>query len=158
MEIENPTVPAFLAHRAASSGETIALIHDETSISYAELDRRSRELARRLVEAGIGKHARIALLAPNGIDWAVIAYAALRVGAVLVPLSTLLRPPELVAQLRLASISHLIASPGYRGRDYFAELESSVPGIVEETKAGRRSAALPALQAIWVPTRSPLYR
>ncbi len=155
MEIEIPTVPAFLAHRAASSGETIALVHDETSISYAELDLRSRELAGRLVAAGIGKHARIALLAPNGIDWAVIAYAALRVGAVLVPLSTLLRPPELVAQLRQASISHLVAIPGYRGRDYFAELESSVPGIVEETKAGRRSAALPALQAIWAADALP---
>ncbi len=155
MEIEIPTVPAFLAHRAASSGETIALVHDETSISYAELDLRSRELAGRLVAAGIGKHARIALLAPNGIDWAVIAYAALRVGAVLVPLSTLLRPPELVTQLRQASISHLVAIPGYRGRDYFAELESSVPEIVEETKAGRRSAALPALQAIWAADALP---
>ena len=36
---------------------------------------------------------------PNGVEWAVIAIALMRMGAVLVPLSTLLRPPELEAQL-----------------------------------------------------------
>ena len=47
---------------------------------------------------------RVALLAPNGIDWAVAAFAVMRIGAVLVPLSTLLRPPELLAQLQVASV------------------------------------------------------
>ena len=57
---------------------------------------------RRLVAAGVGKGARVGLLAPNGIEWALIAAAVTRVGGVLVPLSTLLRPPELVAQLQVA--------------------------------------------------------
>ena len=45
--------------------------------------------------AGVGKGARVGLLMPNGIDWATTALAVMRIGAVLVPLSTLLRPPEL---------------------------------------------------------------
>jgi acyl-CoA synthetase (AMP-forming)/AMP-acid ligase II len=39
------------------------------------------------------------LLMPNGIEWATVALAVMRVGAVPVPVSTLLRPPELLAQL-----------------------------------------------------------
>lgn len=155
MDVEKPTIPAFLVHRAASCGESTALVHDDAKLSYAELDERSRTLAGQLVAAGIDKHARIALLAPNGIDWVVIAYASFRIGAVLVPLSTLLRPPELVAQLRQASVSHLVASPGYRGRDYLAELESSVPGVLEATKSGHRTTALPSLEKIWTTDALP---
>ena len=149
MDIEDPTIPSLLRQRAAGAGETVALVHDETSISYAELDAQSRALASRLVASGVGPHARVGLLMPNGIEWALTAYAITRIGALLVPLSTLLRPPELVAQLRQASVSHLVASPGYRGRDYFGDLESVVPGLLEATAAGEREPALPALRRIW---------
>ena len=50
----------------------------------------------------------------------------MRIGAVLVPLSTLLRPPELDAQLRTAAVDHLIAV-----RD--------VPGPLVPRRPGRRS-------------------
>ena len=64
---------------------------------------------------------------PNGVDWAVIAIALVRVGAMLVPLSTLLRPPELEAQLRVAGVDHLVFEPEFRGRDYVADLASIGP-------------------------------
>ena len=107
-----------------------------TSISYRELDERSRALAARLVAAGVGKRSRVGVLMPNGIDWATVAYAALRVGAVLVPLSTLLKPPELEAQLRGASV----AAPRHR-----AELPR--PGLRRRARLARartaRSSARP---------------
>ena len=99
---------------------------------------------------GVGKGARVGLLAPNGIDWAVTAAAVLRVGGVLVPLSTLLRPPELEAQLRTAGVTHLITAPEFRGRRYLDDLESIAPGIVAATAAGRRHPILPTLRRVWV--------
>ncbi|MCR9096435.1 MAG: acyl--CoA ligase [bacterium] len=158
MDIESPTLPALLAVRSATAGDAIAIVHDDASISYRELDARSREIAGRLVADGVGPHARVALLLENGIDWAVAAYGVARLGAVLVPLSTLLRPPELVAQLKQASVTHLIATPAYRGRDYVDELESVVPGVVTTTADGGRVPELPALQRVWkadaLPTRT----
>ena len=76
---------------------------------------------------GIAKGTRVGLLMPNGVDWAVIAISLMRMGAVLVPLSTLLRPPELEAQLRIAAVDHLVLEPEFRGRDYVADLESIGP-------------------------------
>ena len=73
---------------------------------------------------GVAKGTRVGLLMPNGVDWAVIAISLMRMGAVLVPLSTLLRPPELEAQLRIAAVDHLVLEPEFRGRDYVADLES----------------------------------
>ena len=49
---------------------------------------------------------------PNGVRWVQIAVALTRIGAVLVPLSTLLQAPELVAQLRVASVQYLVTVRG----------------------------------------------
>jgi acyl-CoA synthetase (AMP-forming)/AMP-acid ligase II len=149
MDVESPTIPAFLRRRAARDGGRAALVHDEETIGYRELDERSRALAARLMAAGVGKRSRLGLLMPNGIDWAVVAYAALRAGAVLVPLSTLLKPPELEAQLRSASVAHLVAVRSYRGRRYLDELASLNPALQELGRTRLRHPRLPALRQVW---------
>jgi acyl-CoA synthetase (AMP-forming)/AMP-acid ligase II len=141
-----PTVPALLAHRRRADAHLRALVTDDQAITYAGLDDASAALAARLVAACVVKGDRVGLLAPNGIEWAVIAYAVMRIGAVLVPLSTLLRPPELAAQLRTAGVTHLVAVPGFRGRDHIAELE---PGLVDALAEGGRHPAAPALRRVW---------
>jgi acyl-CoA synthetase (AMP-forming)/AMP-acid ligase II len=118
-------------------------------MSYAELDEASAALAARFVGDGVVKGDRVALLAPNGIEWAVTAFAVLRVGAVLVPLSTLLRPPELLAQLTTAAASHLITVPAFRGRSYLDDLEAAAPGLAEAVRSGSRHAAAPSLRRVW---------
>jgi acyl-CoA synthetase (AMP-forming)/AMP-acid ligase II len=108
------------------------VIDPETRISYAELDSSTAALGAGLLEAGIGKGTRVGLIMPNSADWVRIALAVTRIGAVLVPLSTLLTTPELTAQLRTASVQHLIAVEVFRGRHY-------APGPV------------PSLRRVWTP-------
>src|SRR3954468_6779675 len=103
MDVDAVTIPGLLARRSADRGDVAVMVNDDEVLTYGELDAASRELARRLVAAGIGPGARVGLLMPNGIRWAVTSMAAMRIGAVLVPLSTLLRPPELEAQLHTAA-------------------------------------------------------
>ena len=136
------TIPQVLARRRASDARLRALVTEESAICWAELDDASRALAGRLVRAGVNKGDRIGLLMENGIDWAVAAFAVMRVGAVLVPLSTLLRPPELLAQLGVASVSHLVAVRSFRGRSYLDELRAHVDPT-------RRDPRLPALRRVW---------
>jgi acyl-CoA synthetase (AMP-forming)/AMP-acid ligase II len=155
MDVESPTIPALLRRRAADSPDLAALIHDDAEISYRELDQHSRALAARLVAAGVSKRSRVGVQMPNGIEWATVAYAALRVGAVLVPLSTLLRPPELEAQLRGAAVAHLVSVRDYRGRDYLAELASLDPGLRELGATRLRHARLPALRQVWAADALP---
>jgi acyl-CoA synthetase (AMP-forming)/AMP-acid ligase II len=131
---EAETVPALLALRAKADPDVRAIVADGESATYAELDAAGAALAARLVADGVVKGDRVGLLAPNGVEWAVIAYAALRIGAVLVPLSTLLRPPELAAQLAAAHVSHLVAVPEVRGRRPLDGLDT---------------AGLPSLRAVW---------
>jgi acyl-CoA synthetase (AMP-forming)/AMP-acid ligase II len=155
MRADTPTIPALLRLRAERDPGLAALVHDETTIDYRELDERSRALAARLVAAGVGKRARLGVLMPSGIEWAVVAYAALRVGAVLVPLSTLLKPPELEAQLRSAAVAHLVTVRSYRGRDYPAELAALEPALRALGTARLRHPRLPALRHVWTADALP---
>lgn len=131
------TIPALLAMRAATTPSLDAIVDDNGRIDYATLDRRSAERAAWLVGQGVNKPHRVGLLMENSIEWAVNAYAVMRIGATLVPLSTLLRPAELSDQLAIAGVRHLIATPGFRGRNYRADID------------GLDRAALPALRNIW---------
>ena len=136
--------------RREHDADTQALVSDDAAITYAELDDASRELAQRLVAAGVGKAARVGLLMPNGIEWATTALAIMRVGGVLVPLSTLLRPPELSAQLRTAAVTHLVVVRAYRDRAYLDDLEQIAPGITDLTRPRRRHPAIPSLRHVSV--------
>jgi len=137
VELEAQTIPALLALRHRDDGDREAIVTHDRAITYAQLDDASASIAARLVAEGVVKGDRVGLLAPNDIDWVLAASAATRIGAVLVPLSTLLRPPELVAQLSIASVTHLVLVTEFRDRRYLEELQ--VPD----------ASALPSLRRVW---------
>ncbi len=149
MATDAPTLPALLLRNGEEKGAKAAIVTDEGSISHAELNRESFTLASRLVSAGIGKSSRIGLLMDNGIGWALLATAVMRTGAVLVPVSTVLKPQELHGQLQAATVTELVVTPQFEGRSYLAELEAVAPEIVEVTADGRRHAELPNLRRVW---------
>jgi acyl-CoA synthetase (AMP-forming)/AMP-acid ligase II len=112
------------------------VIDQKSQLSYNELDATTKELAAALIEAGIVKGTRVGLIMPNGVRWVQIAIAVTRIGAVLVPLSTLLPPRELAAQLQTASVQFLISVEEFRGHRYLDDLQRE---------------QLPALRQVWMP-------
>jgi acyl-CoA synthetase (AMP-forming)/AMP-acid ligase II len=134
------TVDRLVRLRAEQHGDKPMVIDTESRTTYAELDETTRALAAAFIDAGVGKGTRVGLIMPNCVRWVQIAVALTRIGAVLVPLSTLLQPPELVAQLRVASVQLLIAVEEFRGHRYLDDLD----GVANTTE-------LPALRAVWTP-------
>ncbi len=132
------TLPALLAQRAHDSPAVDAVVDHDRRLSYTELFNLSRERAAWLVARGVNQGHRVGLLMENGCEWVLNACAVMRIGATLVPLSTLLQAPELQAQLALAGVRHLVASERLRGRDYRAEFA-----------AGDLRAALPSLNNLF---------
>jgi len=134
------TMDRLVRSGAEQHGDKPMVIDTESRIGYAELDETTRALAAAFIEAGVAKGTRVGLIMPNRVQWVQIAVAVTRIGAVLVPLSTLLQPPELVAQLRVAAVQVLITVEEFRGRRYLDDLD----GVVNTTE-------LPALRAVWTP-------
>jgi acyl-CoA synthetase (AMP-forming)/AMP-acid ligase II len=117
------------------------VIDPQTRVSYRELDSTTRELAAVFVDAGVVKGTRVGLIMPNCARWVQVAIALTRIGAVLVPLSTLLQAGELVAQLRTAAVQFLVSVEEFRGHRYLDDLQC-VPAL-----------ELPALRQVWTVDR-----
>jgi len=131
------TIDRLVRHRATQDGAKPMVIDPRSRISYRELETTTRDLAAAFVEAGVNKGTRVGLVMPNCTRWIQVAIALTRIGAVLVPLSTLLQPGELVAQLRAAAVQFLVSVEEFRGHRYLDDLRS-VPQL-----------ELPALRQVW---------
>ena len=139
------TIDQLVRFRAAHDGAKPMVIDPQTRVSYRELDTTTRDLAAVFVEAGVGKGTRVGLIMPNCTRWVQVAIALTRIGAVLVPLSTLLRAGELVAQLRAAAVQFLVSVEEFRGHRYLDDLQSVLENVSK--------LELPALRQVWTVDR-----
>ncbi|HEY8488267.1 MAG TPA: long-chain fatty acid--CoA ligase [Thermaerobacter sp.] len=92
--MEPPTVGALLARAALLHPNKTALIDGDRRLSYRELNGRVNALARGLVDLGVRKGDRVAILMPNRIEFLEVLFAAAKIGAVAVPINVRLAPPE----------------------------------------------------------------
>ncbi|AYE97097.1 AMP-binding protein [Mycobacterium paragordonae] len=131
------TIDRLVRLQAAAHDAKAMVIDPAGRLSYRQIDSSTVDLAAVLIAAGVRKGTRIGLIMPNCTRWVQIAVAATRIGAVLVPLSTLLQPAELIAQLRAAAVQVLVSVEEFRGHRYLDAISS-----VSNTE-------LPALQRVW---------
>jgi acyl-CoA synthetase (AMP-forming)/AMP-acid ligase II len=98
------TLGAFLDAVTANEPDREAVAHAPRNrvtarMTRAELRAASRVAAKKLVALGVGKGTRVGFLCPNRLDWLPIAFGALRIGAALVPFSTLWKREEIAYAL-----------------------------------------------------------
>ncbi len=97
---------------AAKSPERTAIILNENSLSFAELDAASAQMAGYLVAQGIEPGDRVALMVPNVPAFAVIYYGVLRIGGVVVPMNPLFKVREIEYYLTDSGAKMIFAMPG----------------------------------------------
>ena len=138
-----PTVAGLLRHAVAEHPANLAVATPDERLTYADLDRRSAALAARLVSLGVGKGSVVGTLLPNGVGWVVAWAAAARIGAVVAPVNTFYKTPELATMLRHADVQVLIATPAFEPHDYVERLLTIAPEL-EHADAGA-ALLLPSL-------------
>ncbi len=89
------TLDRMLRSHAAERGGKTALRDASTSLSYAMLERRARQVARGLLAAGVGTGDRVCYLGKNTLAYFEYFLGAAKIGAVTVPINWRLAPPEL---------------------------------------------------------------
>lgn len=124
-----PTAGNLIRRAAEQHGDHTFVILDGESVTYAEVERRSAELARGLLATGIGKGSRVALLAPNSPDWVIGWLAAARIGAVVALGNTYAKAAGLHRMLLGCDATLLLCVPSYLGHDYVGHLEAAVDGL-----------------------------
>lgn len=93
----------------------LALKEDKfwNEISYIELSRKARDLSDYLIEKGIKRGDRVAVLSESRPEWGIAFFASVRAGAVYVPLDIKLTSAEIVSILSEAEPRVLFVSPQF---------------------------------------------
>jgi amino acid adenylation domain-containing protein len=66
--------------------EATALVFDDNSLTYAELNAKANRLAHHLIALGVRTDSRVAIVLPRGIDFVIAVLATLKAGGAYVPL------------------------------------------------------------------------
>jgi long-chain acyl-CoA synthetase len=102
------SLAALLSDAVTEYAGRPALLVDGEAVTYADLERHSAAIAADLHERGIAPGDRVGLKLPNGPGFVAALFAIWRIGAVAVPLNTLLAPPEVETRLALSGASLIL--------------------------------------------------
>ncbi|MER5528768.1 non-ribosomal peptide synthase/polyketide synthase [Streptomyces sp. NPDC002677] len=87
-DVSDLTLPELFRAQAARTPGATALVFEDTSLTYAELDQRVERLARTLAAHGAAAEATVAVALPRSLALVVTLLAVHRAGAAYLPLDT----------------------------------------------------------------------
>jgi acyl-CoA synthetase (AMP-forming)/AMP-acid ligase II len=123
-----PTIPAVLARAVEQFGDDEALVTPDVRLTFADFAARVETAMGFLQRRGIEPGDRVAIWAPNCLDWAVASLAIHSIGAVLVPLNTRFKGAEARYVLQTAGVRLLLTVRDFLGTDY-VELLGPMEGL-----------------------------
>jgi acyl-CoA synthetase (AMP-forming)/AMP-acid ligase II len=106
---------AFITHWATQRPDRIAMMEEDRSLSYGELNSVSAKIVGGLIAAGLKKGDRIAWLGKNSDLYFTLFYAAARLGVVMVPVGWRLAPTEWTFIINDTKARILFTGPGFDG-------------------------------------------
>ncbi len=133
--------------QAERAPQAIALVHDDRTLTYAELDARANQLANHLRDRGVAADDRVAVLVPRSLELVVAELGVLKAGAVYVPIEPS-APAERIAYMVADSGSRVMLGlqgaalaelPGVERVDVDAlpaELSAEDPRVARSSDAG----------------------
>jgi len=128
---------------AAARGDVPAVICGDEARSWAELDRRTNQLARALAERGVAQGGFVTIGLPNGIEFIEACIACWKIGAVPQPVSSRLPALELHAIVELADPAVVVAAADL-------SLDRPVVGVADLLAGSADDSSLPpAVSPAW---------
>ena len=94
--MKQPTlIHHFLEQSAQHFPNKTALIHEDVRATYTQINSKANQLAHWLINQGVTKDDRVALILDNCLEYVVSYYGVLKAGAVVAPLCSDLKPDGL---------------------------------------------------------------
>ena len=107
----NTTIGEILPRSASAYGDKTALVFNDRSFSFAELDTMTNRMASGLASLGIEPGDRVTLYAQNSWEWVVSYHAIAKTGAVINPVNVMLTPDEVGYVVKDCGAKALITTP-----------------------------------------------
>ena len=116
--------------------------------SYADLLRRSEDLAVGLRKLGLEKGDRVGIWSANVSEWVLAQFGTALAGIILVNINPAYRSHEFDYAMKKSGCRALILSSGHKNNDYFASLRVCAPEIDAAQPGKLRSQGLPKLEFV----------
>ncbi len=84
----------LLEERAVQFGSKVAYWDSYQNASYSELNRQSKNIAKKLRKKGLNSSDKVAIYLPNSVNWVLACFGSVRAGLVVVPISHDAAPGE----------------------------------------------------------------
>ena len=126
------TLGQLLARQADERGDKTFVTDGVLALTYRELHERSLRLAAGLRARGVVPGDRVAVQLPNWSEFAVVAVAIARLGAVMVPIMPIYRRDEVGYVLDDAGVSVAVTASVFKDFDYlgmYRALQSERPAL-----------------------------
>ncbi|MDR6910759.1 acyl-CoA synthetase (AMP-forming)/AMP-acid ligase II [Rhodococcus fascians] len=136
------TIPYLLTESARLFGDNLAVVDGDRRLDYSELDETTRLAGAGFIGIGVEAGDRVAIWAPNKVDFIVALLGAQRIGASVVPLNSRYRGYEAHSILARSRATALVVANGFLDTDYVTMLQDAGEG------AGTIVPGLPHLRAI----------
>ncbi|SCX74771.1 condensation domain-containing protein, partial [Variovorax sp. EL159] len=79
-------LPALFEQQVARAPDAIALVFEDTTLTYGELNARANQLAHHLIAQGVGPESLVALALPRSLEMVISLLAILKAGGAYLPL------------------------------------------------------------------------
>ncbi|WP_037628068.1 fatty acid--CoA ligase family protein [Streptomyces aureus] len=158
-DLEWGGVPGLVRWAADRFADREAVVEGRTRVSYAELGARVERAAAACLASGVRAGDRVAVWAPNTLDWIVCALGAVSAGAVLVPLNTRFKGAEAAYVLARSRAKLLFVTGTFLGTSYVAALRRAAgepgPGTGPDPLLGAGAGTGPASGRAPAPDPAP---
>lgn len=144
---------------AAISPDKIAYVttDDDDSthrLTYGSVVSLAGRLSNAFYGLGVRRGDRVGIWMTNRIEWILSYFAAVRLGAVVVPLNTRLTAEEISHILRESAVRHLVMLDVFRNISFLGVLEALCPEVALGPPGRLNAPALPELRTVFVAHRS----
>jgi fatty-acyl-CoA synthase len=149
--MEPPTSRTFggvLREMALRFPNRPAIAFERKEMTFRELDARVDEVAKGVLSLGVRRGETIAVLAGNRPEWLVAAFAAARVGCVVVPVNTWYKDEEIAYTLRHSEARVLFTVDRLLNQDFCGMLQRIAPRVNQPTSGRIKDAELPELRYV----------
>ena len=120
----------FLEDSATNFPDNIACVYLDDEITYKDLKLKVDKLANAFIDLGLKKGDTVASVLPSCLEFILVDYAAMKMGAIHVPLSILHKTDDLVHELKESNAKTVVCSYRRLERIYEAKNEVKIETVI----------------------------
>ena len=121
---------ALFSRHARYRPDHLAVIFENKRLTHFDFNKSINRLANGLLDLGVSKGDKIATILPNCLELLEVYWAVSKIGAVVVPLSTLLRGKALSTLLQDSDTEMIVTDSSFVGT--MDEIRSELPAVADD--------------------------